>query len=89
MTAATSILLTLLTFFIVAVTHPRRVPCLPGFHAEALHDGVFECARPYGCVDHRGPRGGWTSTCEGEDRYAAAIECPATIAWNGGGVVCR
>jgi hypothetical protein len=72
------ILVTLIAFFIAAITAPTRARCdrQLGFHADgARRDGVVECARPFGCRDSRGPRGGWTSTCQGEDRYASEIYC--------------
>lgn len=70
------ILLALLAFFAAAVLRPPRMRCLPGFHADGVRrSGYFECARPYGCRDMRGPRGGWTSTCDGEDRYGGKLWC--------------
>jgi hypothetical protein len=63
-------------FFVAAVCRPQSVSCLRGFHVEGVHrDGTFECARPYGCREYRGPRGGFASTCDGEQRYPAVIHC--------------
>ena len=67
---------TALLLLVAVAARPEHGRCAPGFHADGIRrSGYFECARPYGCRDAQGPRGGWTSTCAGEERVGSRIYC--------------
>jgi hypothetical protein len=76
MTGPLVVLAKLAITVIAAITRPQHARCPDGYHVErARADGTYECARPYGCRDRAGARGGWDSTCEGEQRFRGELYC--------------
>jgi hypothetical protein len=69
-------LLTLAAFAYAIAMHPSRATCPTGWYtSQVRRDGVYRCARPYGCREYRGPRGGWTSECAGADEVSGVVYC--------------
>jgi hypothetical protein len=77
--AVISVILTLVVLCLDFAMWPHTGTCPRAGYVDGVEpSGAYRCRIPFGCMDVRGPRGGWTSDCDGALEYWRRVHCEAS-----------